>query len=179
MTDLLVRIARLADREAFAELYGLYWQRIRSFMLRRGADTALAEELTQETFLSVWSKARQFDPARGDEAGWIYTIARNLFIDRVRRQKAFYDMVAKIEPPGPTTVVDDVVDRVAADQAAVRVNTAIAELPRDQADVIQLAFVEGLAHHEIAARLKVPLGTVKSRMRLAYAKLRTSLEDLA
>ncbi len=179
MTDLLTRIARLGDAEAFKELYELYGQRIRRFMVRRGADAALADELMQETFLSVWRKAQHYDPARGDEAGWIYAIARNLHIDRVRRQKSFQAMTLAIDPPEVATDRDDLFDNVAQSQAAERVNAAIAELPQDQADVIRLAFVEGLAHPEIATRLNLPLGTVKSRMRLAYAKLRSSLEDLA
>ncbi|MEZ5816998.1 MAG: sigma-70 family RNA polymerase sigma factor [Hyphomicrobiaceae bacterium] len=179
MTDLLTRIARLADAEAFRELYELYGQRIRRFMVRRGADAALADELMQETFLSVWKKARHYDSSRGDEAGWIYAIARNLHIDRMRRQKSFQAMTLAIDPPEIVTGPDELLDNVAQSQTSERVNAAIAELPRDQAEVIRLAFVEGLAHPEIADRLNLPLGTVKSRMRLAYAKLRSSLEDLA
>lgn len=179
MTDLLERIARLSDVEAFKEFYGRYGQRIRRFMMRRGADAALADDLTQETFLSVWSKARYYDPSRGDEAGWVYAIARNLHIDRMRRQRSFQEMTAALDPPREATDGDDVVDSLAAAQASVRINTAIRELPKDQAEVIRLAFMDGLGHLEIAGRLKLPLGTVKSRLRLAYAKLRSSLEDLA
>lgn len=180
MTDLLTRIARLGDAEAFKELYELYGQRIRRFMVHRGADAALAEELVQETFLSVWRKARHYDPSRGGEAGWIYTIARNLQIDRVRRQRAFQVMTVEFNRTQEANGQgDDVEGSVTASQEALRVNAAISDLPPDQAEVIRLAFIEGLAHPEIALRLGLPLGTVKSRMRLAYAKLRSSLEDLA
>lgn len=112
-------------------------------MTRRGADAALADELTQETFLTVWRKAQTFDAGRGDEAGWIYSIARNHHIDRVRRQRAFQEMTAALDPPEAATDGSEIIESIDATQAAGRVNAAIAELPADQAEVIRLAFVEG------------------------------------
>lgn len=179
MADRLIRIARERDIGAFRELYGLYGPRIRSFMMRRGAVQSVADELTQETFLAVWQKARYYDGSRGDEAGWIFSIARNLHIDQLRRQKVWQDVAKALPVESEASPPEMALDEVIASEREARVMKALTVLPPEQADVIRLAFVDGLSHGQIAARLDLPVGTVKSRLRLAYNKLREQLEDLA
>ena len=173
MAELVIRIAK-GDREAFATLFSHYAPRLKSFMMHRGADPEMAEELVQETMLSVWNKAGLYTPAKGSVTTWIYTIARNLRIDRLRRQspQVFYDI----------DDYDEASDEPTSEEALIRheqeaqIADALETLPKDQLDVISLAYVDDLSQAQIAERLEVPLGTVKSRMRLAYQKLRQTLE---
>ncbi|WP_239024976.1 sigma-70 family RNA polymerase sigma factor [Rhodoligotrophos defluvii] len=172
MAALVARVAK-GDRDAFANLFAYYAPRLKSFMLRRVADADTAEELVQETMLTVWNKAASFSPAKGSATAWIYTIARNLRIDRLRRQPAqtFYDVDDYDEPSAEPTGEE----RLIQNEREAQIADAIEALPKDQLDVISLSYVDDLSQAEIAERLDVPLGTVKSRMRLAYQKLRESL----
>jgi RNA polymerase sigma-70 factor, ECF subfamily len=176
--DRLLRIAQFRDAKAFQEIYDMYAGRIRAFMRKRGVDPTIADELAQETFAAVWRKAASYDPARGDEAGWVYTIARNLYIDQVRRQRVWQDYAQRTQSDPDEPECESAFDTLSAAERAGRVNAAVASLPLEQAEVIRLAFVEGLAHGDIATRLALPIGTVKSRIRLAYGRLRDRLEDL-
>lgn len=177
MTDLIARVARERSAEAFRRLYDDYWPRIRAYMLKQGADVATAEELAQETLLAVWRKAALYAPEKGTPTTWIFTIARNLRIDKVRRETGWQTLGEEHAHEIPS-------DDVAADEAVSlgerqeRVRRVLDSLPADQRDVIALAFVEGLSHSQIAEKLSLPLGTVKSRVRLAYQKVRDALEDL-
>lgn len=177
MYDLLSRIANDRSNEAFGKLFEFYGPRIRSYMMRQGADAATAEELTQETLLTVWRKAALYSVEKGNPTTWIFTIARNLRIDRLRKETAWQELPDEQAAAIPS---DDVPpDEVAsARQREIRVQAVLADLPEDQRLVVTLAFIEGLSHSEIAGRLSLPLGTVKSRMRLAYHKVRSALEDL-
>lgn len=176
MADLMGRVASRSDVDAFRELYQSFAPRLKSYMMRRGADAALAEELAQETLLTVWRKAGLYSGDKGSPATWIFTIARNLRIDRLRREVPWQSLPDDFDqlPSGDTAPDEAVVER----EQQIRIQAVMATLPRDQADVVTLAFVDGLSHSEIAERLGVPLGTVKSRMRLAYGKIRESVEDL-
>ena len=174
--SLIQRIAERQDRTALAALFELFGPRIKSMMLKLGASDALAEDLVQETFLSVWRKAALFSSQRGAASTWIFTIARNLRIDQLRRQsnKPYEDLstmdLASDAPSGSFLVErHQVIDRVTA---------AIGTLSTEQQQVIQLSFIHDLPHAEIAAKVGIPLGTVKSRLRLAYERLRPMLEDL-
>ncbi len=177
MTDLLSRIATDRSDQAFRQLFEEYAPKIRSYMMRQGADPALAEELAQETLLTVWRKAALYSAEKGSATTWIFTIARNLRIDRLRRQSAWQELTdeqaaaipSDDEPPDVT---------VSLRQRQARVQAVLRELPPDQLVVVTLGFIEGLSHSEIAERLNLPLGTVKSRIRLAYQKVRAALEDL-
>jgi len=173
---LLGRISLGQDRQAFAELFLFFAPRIKSMMMKSGADAALAEDIAQDVFSSVWRKAHLYRPDRGTAAAWIFTIARNRRIDKLRRQSAQpYLDVDEIELAADDP---DAETALAARDDAKRVACAMAELPPEQRDVIQLAYIEDLAQGEIARRLDLPLGTVKSRMRLAYGKLRLALEGV-
>jgi RNA polymerase sigma-70 factor, ECF subfamily len=177
MSDLLSRIAHDRSDAAFRSLFDLYGQRIKAYMMRQGADAGTAEELSQETLLTVWRKAGLYTAEKGNPSAWIFTIARNLRIDRLRREFAWQELTsdqAEAVPSTDTPADDEVSDR----QRQRRVRTVVDGLPEDQRVVLVLAYIDGLSHSEIAAKLSLPLGTVKSRMRLAYQKLRDALEDL-
>ena len=177
LLDLLSLIARDRSDAAFRRLFDEFGPRVRSFMLRQGADAATAEELAQETLLTVWRKAALYAPGKGAPSTWIFTIARNLRIDKLRREARWQELTdeqAEAIPSDDVGADEQVSDR----QRQVRVQEVLAALPPDQREVVVLAFIDGLSHSEIAKRLTLPLGTVKSRMRLAYQKVRDALEDL-
>ncbi len=176
MADLLQRVARFQDVEAFRQLFQAYAPRVKSYMMRQGADPNLAEELAQETLLTVWRKAGLYSGDKGSATTWIFTIARNLRVDRLRRETAWQPLPENAAEEASSDPMPD--DLVYENECKARVQAALEELPDDQSKVVVLAYIEGLSHREIADRLDVPLGTVKSRMRLAYAKIREALEDL-
>jgi RNA polymerase sigma-70 factor (ECF subfamily) len=177
MTDLVSRIASDRSEAAFRRLFEEFGPKIRGFMMRQGADPAQAEELMQETLITVWRKATLYTPEKGSVATWIFTIARNLRTDQIRRQRPWQALTEEHSEtiPVETAPADDHVDE---NLRRMRVQKVLKELPPEQLAVVELAFMEGLPHREIAERLALPLGTVKSRIRLAYQKLRDSLEDL-
>jgi RNA polymerase sigma-70 factor (ECF subfamily) len=175
MDDLLQRIARDRDPLAFQDLFRLYGPRIKSMMMRQGADSAAAEDITQETLFAVWRKAHLFVAQKGSIATWIYTIARNLRIDRLRRHAAYQDLPEEIESvPSEEDLPDESLNR---EQQRERIRGAIEMLPAEQYEVVHLSYIEGLSHNEIAGVIGAPLGTVKSRMRLAYEKIRETLGE--
>jgi RNA polymerase sigma-70 factor (ECF subfamily) len=178
--QLISAIAVRQDRRAFAELFEYFAPRIKAFMLRSGTPDASAEELAQETMLTVWKKAALFDPASSGAAAWIFTIARNLRIDAHRRDQRG----GALEPSDVELEfqIDDALQpdaQVASAQADERVRAALSQLSTDQLRVIELSFFEEKAHADIAKMLNIPLGTVKSRLRLAMNRLRSLLSELS
>jgi RNA polymerase sigma-70 factor, ECF subfamily len=173
---LIVAIARGGDSDAFAALFRHFAPRVKSYLLRCHMEPAQAEELAQETLLTVWRKAASYDPARASASTWIFTIARNLRVDALRgaaHPEALDDHQALESPdPLPTDIV------LTAEREA-RTRDALVSLPQDQADVVRLSFFEDKPHSEIAHQLGIPLGTVKSRLRLAFTRLKSALETLA
>jgi RNA polymerase sigma-70 factor (ECF subfamily) len=173
-------IAAHQDRTAFSELFEYFAPRIKAFMLRSGASDANAEEVAQETMLMVWRKASLFDPSSSGAAAWIFTIARNLRIDAHRRnqrgaveERADIDIEFEVDDaPLPDSKLETV-------QSEERVRAALSQLPDDQMRVVELSFFEEKAHGEIAQILDIPLGTVKSRLRLAMGRLRNLLSELS
>lgn len=175
---LIIAIARTSDREAFVLLFDHFSPRVKALLMQRGTPADLAEELAQETLLTVWRKAALFDPSRAGASTWIATIARNLRIDAARREKrsrlsTVYDI---LEQEGEAPEQPD--QLMAGTERDALVRTALTSLSTDQYTVVKLAFLEGLTHQDVATRLSIPLGTVKSRLRLAMARLRGALEDL-
>ncbi|MEL6979801.1 MAG: sigma-70 family RNA polymerase sigma factor [Pseudomonadota bacterium] len=170
---LLERIARGSDRAAFGLIFDRYGARIKGFMMRGGAAADVAEEAAQEALLAVWRRAETFDPARAHAAAWIFAIVRNKRIDLARRAQRREpepeDPSVAQEPPAPAETL------LAAEVRDARVRRALEGLGRDQHAVVILAFYEGCSHAEIAERLSLPLGTVKSRLRLAFGALRNAL----
>ncbi len=177
---LIGAVALDRDKAAFAALFEYFAPRVKSFMRRSGLDDTASEELAQETLLRVWRKADRFDPGAGDAAAWIFTIARNIRIDALRRKRGdVTDGASDVETEflrDDTPLPDAALAQV---QTGERVRWALASLPADQRRVIELSFYQEEAHGRIAELLGIPLGTVKSRLRLAAAKLRTILEEAA
>jgi len=170
----VAEIGRIRDRSRFAELFGYFAPRLKSYFMRLGLGSDIAEELAQETMLAVWRKASTFDPARASAATWIFTIARNLRVDRLRRERDPAQLSEYYEREPASTPNDDFMSA----ERASRVRDALAVLSRDQLDVIRLSFFEDRSHAEISKELNIPLGTVKSRVRLAVERLRVLVEEL-
>jgi RNA polymerase sigma-70 factor (ECF subfamily) len=175
LNALLLAVGRNRDRTAFASLFEYFAPRLKSYLMRLGAGSGTAEELAQEAMLILWRKAEQFDPGKAAAATWTFTIARNLRIDAMRREKR-----PEIDPDDPALVPDDAPqadDEIARVQEESRLREALTELPREQVEVVQMSFFADKPHSEIASELGLPLGTVKSRLRLAMARLRTALGE--
>jgi len=172
---LLLAIAGRRDRAAFVTLFGHFAPRLKSWFQRGGVPAEQAEELVQETMLSVWRKADSFDPARAGAATWIFTIARNQRIDAARRvpRRTLDSDDPSLAPHAPAA--PDVVFDTA--QRENRLREALSTLPSEQAEVIRLSFFEDRPHADIERALGIPLGTVKSRLRLAMSRLRAHLGD--
>ena len=173
---LIRRISDDADRTAFAELFGHFAPRLKSYMRRLGAADPVAEDLAQEAMFAVWRKASMFDPARAGAATWIFTIARNLRIDTLRRERPTEALPPEDERAEIETAPGAEAELITAERdRALRV--ALEVLPPEQAQLVQLAFYEDRPHREIERVLGIPLGTVKSRLRMAMQRLRAALED--
>jgi len=173
--ELIGRIARKSDRAAFAELFRLFAPRLKYYLMRQGCDFSLAEELMQETMVMVWRRAASFDPRRAAATTWLFTIARNKRIDALRRQhRPEIDLAdpALVGDPAPSAE-----EPVLANERGRRLAEALAALPVEQAALVRLAYFDDRAHSDIAAETRLPLGTVKSRLRLALVKLRRALEE--
>jgi len=171
--DLLAGVAR-QDRDAFAQLFRLYAPKLKAQLVAKGALRPAADELVQEVFLAIWRKAAQFDATRGSAAAWIFALGRNAFIDRIRRESR-----PEVDPNDPLFVpaAEPVqADRLmAAEQERSALLGALAELPQEQRDVMHRAYFAGRSLAEIATETRLPLGTVKTRARLALARLRARL----
>jgi len=172
--SLLAAVAQYRDSQAFAELFSEFAPRIKAFMLKGGADGAAAEELAQETMVQVWRRASSYDPLKASASTWIFTIARNKRIDRLRRESRpapdpeLYES-DQPRPPSPFESVD-------THQKEVLLRRCVAHLSAEQVQVVEKAFYEDKSHSAIAEDLGLPLGTVKSRIRLALSRLRTLME---
>lgn len=173
---LIAAIARSGDRAAFAALFDHFAPRVKGLLMRGGTPAELAEEVAQETLLAVWRKAALFDPEKASASTWIATIARNLRIDIARREtrsrlSQVYEILDEDSPEMPDATLSGA-------ERDARVRAAMTQLSTDQYRVVELAFLEGFSHQDVARRLAIPLGTVKSRLRLALSHLRGRLEDL-
>jgi len=170
------RLAVKRDRSAFAELFEHFAPRVKAYLMRSGSDAEAAEELMQEAMLTVWRRAESFDASQASVATWIFTIARNKRIDVYRRSnRPDFD---KNDPALVPDAEQQPDDAVAERQESGALRNAIAELPEEQARMLRMAFYEDKAHSEIAEETGVPLGTVKSRLRLAIGRMRKIVTDL-
>lgn len=173
--DLLVAVAERQDRQAYAGLFGYYAPRVKSYLIRLGADNAQAEEIAQDVMVTVWRKANLFDREQASVSTWIFRIARNRRIDLFRRAKRpDLDPEETMILPSGAEAPDA---RVEAKETESRVRAAMRDLPEEQLSLLRLAFYDGLSHREIADKLDVPLGTVKSRIRLAFVNMKARLGD--
>ncbi|MEW9805016.1 sigma-70 family RNA polymerase sigma factor [Mesorhizobium sp. ZMM04-5] len=174
---LITRVASRQDRGAFAELFQHYAPRVKSMMMRRGASADRADDLAQETLLRLWRKAGQFDPRRANASAWVFAIARNVSVDLARRDGRAAAWL--LEQDDTEEYDQDQPDQhlILAEREEI-VRSTMAKLTDEQLHVIRLSFFDGLAHSEISEVLGIPLGTVKSRIRLALQRLRDGLGDL-
>ena len=175
--DLIGRVASRGDREAFKTLFEHFAPRIKGLMLKAGCKADEADEIAQATLIAIWQKAAQFDPTSTGASAWIFTIARNQRIDLLRRKMRtgrFGHDAELADSPDPADAADVVISRV---ENTARVKAAIERLSAEQSRVIRLSFIEEQPHPEIARLLGIPLGTVKSRIRLAMNRLRELLDE--
>lgn len=189
LTDHLVAVGRARDRTAFAVLFVHFAPRVKTYLLRLGLTETKAEELAQETMLTVWHKAALFDPCRAAASTWIFTVARNLRINALRRERsqiasageADSSLLSEQKAAGAaaTTAADAAPgpeELLASAQREMLLRNTLRALPKEQARVLELAYFKGQSHAEISRELGIPLGTVKGRLRLALARLRAALE---
>lgn len=173
--QLLVAVGRDRDREAFKALFSLFAPRIKAFMLGQRADAALAEEILQETMVNVWRKAAQFDPGKASASTWIFAIARNMRIDMLRKtSRPEPDMNDPALVPDAEPLAHEQISR---EQEAARLRKAFGGLPEDQQQVLRLVFMEEKTHAQVADEIGIPLGTVKSRIRLALKRIRSEIGE--
>lgn len=172
-SDAIVAIAERRDKESFRALFLYFAPRLKSFYLRLGASDATAEDLAQEVMFTVWNKSFQFEPGRAAASTWIFTIARHLRIDHLRRERKPPSLPEVSDVPAEITPCEHM---LCAEREGL-VRDALAGLPAEQVNVIRLSFFEDLPHREIADALDIPLGTVKSRVRLALSRLRAMVKD--
>lgn len=158
-SDLIVKVAKDRDKAAFIELFDHFAPRLKGYLMKQGADEALAEEVAQDVMMTLWRKADLFDPKKSNASTWLFRVARNRRIDRIRRQKS-----AALDPEDPSlhpTPLPDIAEEMDAKLREKRVRAALSQLPEEQRNVVRLAFA-GQSHSEIAEHTGLPLGTVKS-----------------
>jgi RNA polymerase sigma factor (sigma-70 family) len=173
--ELLVRVGSDRDKSAFAELFDYFAPRVKSFLLRFGTDMSLAEEIAQEAMIMVWRRAETYDPRQSAASTWIFTIARNKRIDRLRREnRPLPDMT---DPAVMPESIETGEIQVARMQQEKKIRHALKNLPEEQAKMIFSAYYEEKSHREIAEESGVALGTVKSRIRLALNRLRAHVDE--
>lgn len=162
------------DKAAFAELFDFFAPRLKGFIMRSGTTSAQAEEIVQDVMLTVWRKASMFDPHRAQVSAWIYQIARNRHVDIKRKENR----------PVPEELYEDSENEpdanqvLAMEQEAGQLKQALAQLNADQREMIEKAYLGELTHSEISAQTGLPLGTIKSRIRLGLERLRRELKGL-
>jgi RNA polymerase sigma-70 factor (ECF subfamily) len=158
--------------EAFERLFNVFAPKVKGFLMKSGTDNAMADECVQEVMATVWNKAHLFDPTRASASTWIFTIARNKKIDAIRKQK-------RPEPEdlgwGPEHEPDQEAV-IGLQQETARLGQAIAKLPEKQRHLLERAYFSDMSHSEIAAATGLPLGTIKSRIRLALDRLRHAMK---
>ena len=176
--DMLLAVARNRDRASFIELFEYFAPRIKSFLMKGGTGAELADELAQETMLSVWQKAGSYNPAQAAASTWIFTIARNKKIDVLRKDRHFHVDIDEIVPLADQN--SDPNQDIARTEEQEGLAGAIKKLPPEQARLIEKSFFEDKSHAVIAEEEGLPLGTVKSRIRLALEHLRreTNVKNL-
>jgi len=179
LIELVNAVALRSDRGAFSALFKHFAPRIKAYLMRSGMAPELAEELAQDTMVNVWRKAASFDSERAQVSTWIFTIARNLRIDRHRRDGAsgwsFVDFENDERPDHPDPAASPE-ERLDERQREARVRTALRALSAEQVRVLQLSYFSDSPHSEIARELGIPLGTVKSRIRRALINLRRLID---
>jgi RNA polymerase sigma-70 factor (ECF subfamily) len=172
---LMTAIAERADRAAFARLFQAYAPKVKAHLVARGAASGVADELVQDVMLVVWRKAALFDAARGSLATWLYTISRNCLLNHVRHERRL-DIEVDVPEPAPVALGDSE-DAMLAAAGRRKLAATIAKLPAEQLEVLHRAYWRGQTMQECADEQGIPLGTVKTRVRLALGRLRELMQD--
>jgi RNA polymerase sigma-70 factor (ECF subfamily) len=176
LNDLMRAVARDRDRIAFRQIFEYFSPRVKALIQRQGAAPDVADEIVQETMVNIWRKAGQFDAERASAATWVFTIARNQRIDLIRKaNRPTPDMEDPSMAPAPEKSASETMVQA---EEATSVRAAIADLPAEQREIIQHAFFEDKTHIEVAQSLDLPLGTVKSRIRLAMKRIKSRLGEI-
>lgn len=171
---LALAVANDRDRQAFTRLFDHFAPRVKGYLMRLGSEAAIADEITQDVMVTLWKKASLFDPAKSTLSTWLFRIARNRRIDLQRRNRG-----NALDPNEPMLLPSDLPDmdrQLDMQQREEVVRGVLGSLPEEQLTMVRLAFFEGLSHGQISERTGLPLGTVKSRIRLAFTRLRRELE---
>lgn len=173
LVDCLLAVGARQDRAAFRVVFDHFAPRIKAYIIKLGCTHQQAEELTQETMAKVWNKAGQFDATKAAPSTWIFRIARNLRIDAFRRENhpEFDENDPSLHPMEEGSA-DTLIEQ---NQSARQLHAAMADLPEEQMQLLRLSFFQDMSHGAIADQLGIPLGTVKSRLRLAMGKLRRKI----
>ena len=173
-TAWMIAVRDNRDRAAFSVLFDFFAPRLKGFVIRAGSPSEQAEEIVQDVMLTVWRKAASFDPHRAQVSAWIYQIARNRHIDIIRKERRplpdELETQAEAEP--------DSSQIIAIEQESTRLKTALGRLSAEQREMIEKAYLGELTHREISDQTGLPLGTIKSRIRLGLDRLRHELQGL-
>jgi len=170
---LMAQVVESRDRTAFSSLLRHFAPRVKGYLLRRGASEAQVDDVLQDVMLTIWSRAAQYDPAKSGLSTWVFTIARNRWVDRIRKECR--PEVDKDDPAWVPNAPDAPDTALFASRDQHRIAQALASLPDEQATIIRLRYFDGISQAVIAEDLSLPLGTVKSRARLALKQLRELL----
>jgi len=173
-TELLLRVRDARDRNAYADLFGRFASKVKGYLQRTGLNAEDAENILQDIMIAVWNKARLFDPTRASARTWIYSLARNRLIDIKRAEQREYAALERYvgETAGDAVYEEDLLARAMGQNSVALLD----QIPQEQARVLLMAYVEGKSHREIARELNLPIGTVKSRARLGFQRIRGLLE---
>lgn len=169
-----MQVAAKQDRECFARLFMEFAPRVKAYLVHHGLSPEAAEDLAQETLANVWRKAVTFDPLKASAAAWIFTIARNLRVDALRKEPHPSHLAESFAPPPTEPRTPEEVYECRERER--KIQEALSILSGEQLEVLRLSFFMGRPHADIAAELDLPLGTVKSRLRLAMAHLRMTID---
>jgi RNA polymerase sigma factor (sigma-70 family) len=174
---LMMAVAQHQDRQAFSRLFQHYAPRLKTWLMRTGSEPEFADDLVQDSFVLLWRKAAQFDASRARVAAWLFTIARNLRVDRKRGTSEAWLSIESVDAEQIADPSPSADARLAGARSGDRVRHALTRLSSDQRTLVQLAFYDDKSHSSIASEMHLPLGTVKTRLRAAAARLRQLLEE--
>lgn len=174
--DFIKKFQAEKKKKDFEIIFNFYAPKIKSLLVRNGADVTLAEDIMHDTMINIWDKIHLYNSDKGSFSSWIYTIARNNRIDLLRKKSSQpYTDISEIDIPSDNENSQDIVERKSLTE---QVKNSINLLPEKQRKVIELSFINDMTQDEIAVELNIPIGTVKSRMRLAYQKMKENLKDI-
>ena len=167
-------IAETQDKSAFSNIFNYFAPRLKSFFVKLGCSEPQSEEIIQEVMISIWTKSKTYNSEKSSVSTWVYTIAKNKRIDKIRKEKKHYasESDESLEIPIPSIQEDQVI----ATEISEKINNCISFLPKEQAELLKLSYFYEKTHSDIASELKIPLGTVKSRIRLALSKMKNLVE---